>query len=1141
MLALFVVVVGLGPPGPAPIISIASPTVVQWGTTVELLVRGKHLASTTRAVFSPAGDISCEVASRKAGEVRLRVTIAAGAELGERELRLVTAAGVSNGATFYVGSLPVTVATDVKGADGAPQRLALPAVVDGVISRQGQADRLRFTVAAADILVFDVDAVRSGSKLEPAVTVEDHRGRAVAWERPRIDGDVTVVFNAPAAGDYDLVIRDLRFRGGAGFFYRIRCGDEPGGEPSAAVDGPREAEPNDVADEASEVSVPCVVSGRIDQAGDADVFRFKVDRKQTLLIDVIARELGSPVDALLLINDAKGNRVAANDDGNGRDARIRRAFGPGTYTATVKDLVGAGGQEYAYQLSIAPPKPPAPSFALRFLPDTPRVGRGSHRKLWCQATRSGGFKGEVEIAFSELPVGVTASPVTLGPGNGWTSVLTLSASADAALGSAPMTMTATGQIGTEKVSIPCAPEAGGMERRQAYVTVLDHPPVVVGRLEPPSAEERKQYADQLTALRAQLVAPSDEVDGERAAWEKGIRDSAATWVVLEPSSMKAAKGSKLEKLADGSIFSTGKKVQTDTYSLVAMSHLASLAALRIEVIPDESLPKGGPGRQPGSGNFVLNELKVTCAPADRPGEASPVKLQNPAARFSQNNYAVALAIDGDPATGWAVHPQENRPNWAVFDLASAVGHSGGTRLEITLEQNHGGEHLLGRFRVSVATARLAGKGRALPERVVELVRMEQRSPEAGKELDAWFREHQSQHLLTIRKRIEQIESGFGGGLAIDRLKEVLDTQTPELAAAQRVWEAAHAQKLSHWIPTPFTLLKSEQGVGFEKGPDHVARVRAAVGNTDTYTVEVLTDVRPITGIRLEALAGAPLPVGGPGFGVNGNFVLSRLSLLTWSGSDAAAAKPAPLHRPQASFEQPGWPVVNTLDEGDNTGWAVAGNIGKDSAATWQLKQPIDQAGSTALRLILEHKSVHAQHIIGRFRVSVTSSPDPGLADRSLPMAITDILACPESARSPDQEQRLAAFYRSIAPALDPVRKRLAVVSAQQAPFPPTVARGKKTRLAVRVARRDGFTGPVKVSVEGFSSGRDGKGNPQPLTANIKTAMKTLAVGEEVVVIDLEPTNKSELGTRLVVIRAEAKVGKETAVEYSAPIPLTVNK
>jgi hypothetical protein len=1140
MLAL-VVVLGLGPAGPAPLIGSPRPTIIQSGTTSEVVVTGQHLASTTRAVFSPDGAISCEVASRKAGEVRLRVTASADAELGERELRLVTAAGVSNGVALNVGAFPVTVATGGTGPGGVPQPLVLPAVVDGLISRQGQTDRLRFTAAATHTVVFEVDAVRSGSMLEPAVTLEDHRGRVVAWERSRVDGDVQVIFKPRTAGDYDLVIRDLRFRGGKGFYYRIRCSADSGGADAPAEGGVHETEPNDVADKASEVSVPCVVSGRIDQAGDADVFRFKVDRKQTLVIDVAARTPGSPVDALLLIDDANGKRIVANDDGNGRDARIRRAFGPGIYTATVKDLVGAGGREYDYQFSIAPPTAPTPSFALRFLPDTPRVGRESHRKLWCQATRSGGFKGEVVVTFSELPVGVAASPVTLGPVNGWTSVFTLSASADAPLGSAPITVTATGQIGEQKVSVPCVPERGGVAQQQAYVTVLDHPPVTVRPLEPPSAAERQGYADQLVALRAELAAPSEKVAAERASWEKGVRDAKASWVVLEPTSMTAAKGSKLQLLRDASILTSGVGVQTDAFTLVAATHLANLAALRIEMIPDDVLPKRGPGRQPGSGNFVLSELKVTASPAGRPGEAAPVKLQNAAARFSQNGYAVAAAIDGNPSTGWAMHPQEGRENWAVFDLASPVGGAGGTRLELTIEQNHGGEHLLGRFRVSVAQARLAGEGPAFSERIVQLVRTDPRTEEADKELDTWFREHQSEHLATIRTRIEELESGYGGGIAIDRLNKILDTQTPELAAAQKKWEAEQTKKLTRWTPVPFTSLKSEQGVRFDKEPDHVARVRAAAGDTDTYTVEVHSDVRPITGIRLEALADKKLPAGGPGFGVNGNFVLSRIRVLAWPASDASAVQPVPLHRPQASFEQGGWPVINTLDTGDNTGWAIAGQIGQDNMATWQLKQPVDHDGGAALRLILDHKSVHARHIIGRFRVSVTSSPNPGLGDGSLPTDVADIIPIPESERSPTQKDRLSAFYRSIASELEPVRKHLAVVRAQQAPYPPTVARGKKTRIAVRIAREDGFNGPVTLTLEGFSSGRDGKGNPKLIAANIKATPKILAPGEEVAVIDLEPTNKSELGTRFVVIRAEAKVGKETSVEYSAPIPLTVSK
>jgi len=1130
-----VLVLGMLPTGPAPRIDVPMPTIVQMGTTADVTITGAHLAAVTGAVFSPDGGISAVVGESKGGRVSLKVTVAADAEGRERAVRLVGPDGVSNPRVLHLSSCMVMVEGPMSGA--GPQRLALPSVLSGSMGRGTEIDRYRFTARPGRRELFHVEAGSIGSMLEPAFTVEDLSGRTVAWERQEGAGDVSIDFDPPDAGDYDLVLRDLRYRGGKGFHYHLHRGRGTGdATPGLADNGSFEEEPNNGPTTASELSVPGVIAGRIESLDDVDVFRFKVEKKQTLVLDAVA---ASPLfDALLFVHDATGKQLAVNDDGNGRDARIRRAFGPGIYTATVRDLTGAAGS--AYTLSIAPPKPPSPSFRVRFLPDVPRVGRGSHRKLWCEVTRSGGFKGAVTLAISGLPDGVTASPVTLGPANAWTSVFTLAASADAPLGAAPFTIEATGTIDGRTVTRPCFPEVGGKPSRQAYVTVRAQPPMIVAPLGPPSAAQGRKYTARLQALREQLSMPSPEVEREFADWKRAIRESAGTWSVLAPTMLKA-ESSNLNILRDGSIIASGDQVQSDTYTLTAVTRVARVAALRLEVIPDESLPKGGPGRNPPSGNFVLNELTVTAAPQDRPELAKPVKLVNPAARFSQRNYDIGQAIDGNPATGWAIHPQEGRANHAVFDLATPVAFEGPAVFTVKIAQLHGAGHLLGRFRLSVAPSRLSGPVNTLPEGILGLVRSERNGPAEARELDVYFRTHVSKHLTALRRRIEQLEAGFGGDLEVEALEKQLRTQTPALTEAQQVWERELASKVIGWTPAEFTLLTSARGKRFEKQKGHVARVRGTVGPKDTYTVELKTDVRPITGIRLEALADKTLPSGGPGLAPNGNFVLSTIAVSSWPIPDPSSVSRVGLNGPQASFEQSGWPVKYTLDANVNNGWAVMGNTGKDSAATWRFDNPIDHANGTALRVVLAHRSVHVQHHIGRFRLSVTSAPKPGLGDRSVPADVATILHIPSSERTRKQAIRVAAHYRSIAPALEPVRKQIELMRAQRAPFPPKVARSKTTRLAVRVTRRAGFTGPVTLSLEGFSSGRDRNKNPRPLSANVKSAKKTAAPGQDVVILDLKPANNSEIGTRSIVIRAEAKIGKEVVVEYSAPIALTVSK
>ena len=91
--------------------------------------------------------------------------------------------------------------------------------------------------------------------------------------------------------------------------------------------------------------------------------------------------------------------------------------------------------------------------------------------------------------------------------------------------------------------------------------------------------------------------------------------------------------------------------------------MKNLTGLRLEALPDKRLPKGGPGRAPGDGNFVLTELELMWAPTDKPKEQKKLKLEKAKADFSQRNYALATAIDGKLApngNGWAIAPQMNK-------------------------------------------------------------------------------------------------------------------------------------------------------------------------------------------------------------------------------------------------------------------------------------------------------------------------------------------------------------------------------------------------------------------------------------------------------------------------------------------------
>jgi len=152
-------------------------------------------------------------------------------------------------------------------------------------------------------------------------------------------------------------------------------------------------------------------------------------------------------------------------------------------------------------------------------------------------------------------------------------------------------------------------------------------------------------------------------------------------------------------------------------------------------LSDPSLPTKGPGRAT-NGNLVIQELVLEFQPASA-ADAKPVKfkLVRPRASFSQDGFPVGNAVDGNPGTGWALMPQLGKNHEASFELekpeeAQKLASKGGT-WKLTLEQNHGAAHVVGKFRVNLTGAKLPLNFAKPPAELAEILALDpaKRSPE----------------------------------------------------------------------------------------------------------------------------------------------------------------------------------------------------------------------------------------------------------------------------------------------------------------------------------------------------------------------------------------------------------------------------
>jgi PEP-CTERM motif-containing protein len=85
---------------------------------------------------------------------------------------------------------------------------------------------------------------------------------------------------------------------------------------------------------------------------------------------------------------------------------------------------------------------------------------------------------------------------------------------------------------------------------------------------------------------------------------------------------------------------------------------------------------------------------------------------------------------------------------------------------------------------------------------------------------------------------------------------------------------------ANWTVLTDLVVQGPSGMTFMTLPDDSVLAGDDIPGQGFYGVTGVTDLSGITGIRLEILKDPSLPAGGPGFYLNGNFVLTELELAT---------------------------------------------------------------------------------------------------------------------------------------------------------------------------------------------------------------------------------------------------------------------
>ncbi|MGH9631305.1 MAG: PPC domain-containing protein, partial [Bryobacteraceae bacterium] len=293
---------------------------------------------------------------------------------GVYPIRVETPSGISNLVLFTVGTFPEFSEEESQrysppnrndSIETAQPLSSSPLTVNGTL-RGAERDIFRVEGKAGERRVFEVEARRCGSAVDPVLRILDSAGKQLARseDTPATGLDARLEFTFPKEGNYYVEVHDARFSEQEQNFYRLKMGAYPyadaifplGGRRGETVDvtfsGARLQNPvkasadlgsagpdagftsvalpgspalpflfaiSDLAETAEPVNgsgvVPGIINGRLAEPGEIDRYRFNVKPGDDLLFELEARELGtSRLEGVITVYGPDGKKLDSAGD-----------------------------------------------------------------------------------------------------------------------------------------------------------------------------------------------------------------------------------------------------------------------------------------------------------------------------------------------------------------------------------------------------------------------------------------------------------------------------------------------------------------------------------------------------------------------------------------------------------------------------------------------------------------------------------------------------------------------------------------------------------------------------------------------------------------------------------------------------------
>jgi hypothetical protein len=365
----------------APVITELRPRGAEIGRPFTLTAVGRNIGEGARVISTLPASFTLVLPSQTPGTMAapgrsaaFLVEPKADAAPGVYPIRIESPSGISNVLLFTLGIFP-EVTEEESQINSLPHRndtietaepvRSAPVVVNGTL-RGPERDVFRVYGKAGEKRVFELEARRCGSAIDPVLRILDGSGKQLARSDDALGAglDARLDFTFPSEGNYYVEVTDARFSAQVQNFYRLKMGAYRyatgifplggrrgervpvtffGGNLGASVPstvdlgrvGKAQALTQAVLPDSPElpfvfavsdlpelmepvagtVPVPSVVNGRLDKAGEIDRYRFSVEPGEKLIFELQARELGtSRLEGIISVFDAAGKKLASAGD-----------------------------------------------------------------------------------------------------------------------------------------------------------------------------------------------------------------------------------------------------------------------------------------------------------------------------------------------------------------------------------------------------------------------------------------------------------------------------------------------------------------------------------------------------------------------------------------------------------------------------------------------------------------------------------------------------------------------------------------------------------------------------------------------------------------------------------------------------------